>query len=612
MKATFTSLLLFCFTFTHATNSTFQKLCEVNQYWLQQKDINLNSIPQNLSLPEREWIRFHLMSVEKILRSRNVNQLSSSQKQNHEKCLDYLHQYWTEGNFPINEDYTYQTPIFIDKHNNFCAVGYLIKASGHENISRMIASKTNLAYVREMNYPQLFAWANENGFNVDELAWIQPAYSPSTVYYGLDGGVNGAINSIVVDTTSQVVYVGGSFTQTGNGTGCNHIAAWVNGITGWNWTMIGNGLDGVVQTLLLYNNKLYAGGDFTSHIAMYDITNNQWQSIGSLDSTVRSITVYNGEVFAGGDFTGNVSKWNGTSWQTVTQSMVSGSVRTLEVWNNLLVIGGNFELTTGAIRKHVVAFNGTQMVLMGMGTLTPVNDFEFFDGKLLAGCDFASGTDTCAIASYDGTNWQIYLKPPGTSSSNLSGNTIKKIIAQDSTLLVGGDFYCSINIGLDDPYGKNLMLYAPVYSVMFGAQLLTFYNLCAPLSYLDNTVNVITNSSTGFLFGGDFITYDHGFGPNDTLNHIASKNSFTVGLNDLAQEKMSIIIFPNPAINELSINLSGLQAEQMSVYNVDGKLLSETKQPTNNRIDISNLATGIYVVEVKVRDAVQRVRWVKM
>lgn len=71
-------------------------------------------------------------------------------------------------------------------------------------------------------------------------------------------------------------------------------------------------------------------------------------------------------------------------------------------------------------------------------------------------------------------------------------------------------------------------------------------------------------------------------------------------------------IYPNPAANQLTINIGGLQVEQMSIYNVDGKLVSETKQPANNSIDISHLAKGVYVAEVKMRDAVQRVRWVKM
>jgi hypothetical protein len=84
-----------------------------------------------------------------------------------------------------------------------------------------------------------------------------------------------------------------------------------------------------------------------------------------------------------------------------------------------------------------------------------------------------------------------------------------------------------------------------------------------------------------------------------------------VGINDLSMESYKSV-YPNPATNQLTVDLGGLQAEQVSIYNVDGKLVSEMKQPAYNSIDISTLAAGFYVAEIKVREAVQRVRWVKM
>lgn len=81
-----------------------------------------------------------------------------------------------------------------------------------------------------------------------------------------------------------------------------------------------------------------------------------------------------------------------------------------------------------------------------------------------------------------------------------------------------------------------------------------------------------------------------------------------------------IAVIPNPATHQLNINLGSLQAEQVSIYNVDGKLVSSVKQPANNSLDISSLANGVYIAEVTPKspkgdlntNAVQRVRWVKM
>lgn len=74
----------------------------------------------------------------------------------------------------------------------------------------------------------------------------------------------------------------------------------------------------------------------------------------------------------------------------------------------------------------------------------------------------------------------------------------------------------------------------------------------------------------------------------------------------------TITLYPNPASNELNLSLGNLKAEQVSIYNVEGRLVSKINQPANNSIDIRGLEKGVYIAEVKVRDIIQRVRWVKM
>ncbi len=86
--------------------------------------------------------------------------------------------------------------------------------------------------------------------------------------------------------------------------------------------------------------------------------------------------------------------------------------------------------------------------------------------------------------------------------------------------------------------------------------------------------------------------------------------AIATGVDELPVENTSV--YPNPATNQLSINLGGMQAEQVNIYNIDGKLVSLTMQPQNNRVDISELAKGVYIAEIKLGDAAQRVRWVKM
>ena len=71
-------------------------------------------------------------------------------------------------------------------------------------------------------------------------------------------------------------------------------------------------------------------------------------------------------------------------------------------------------------------------------------------------------------------------------------------------------------------------------------------------------------------------------------------------------------LFPNPAGNELNISIQGMQAERVRIYNVKGQLVMDVKQPQANRINVSLLATGVYMAEVQARGATGRSRWVKM
>ena len=198
MKTIFTLLCLVPLFLFGKTN--FDELVEINSYW---KTIPKSELPNQLhekkiQLSSTDWISYHLKNVESILRAQSTKNLTKIQKQNRLKSLDSLHVYWNEQAFPINDMYSYRLPIFIDKYDNFCAVGYLIKASGNEKLSRRIQQQMNTAYLREMtDIDGLSEWIAQSGFTFEELALIQPSYTPSGPY--------------LVDVPNDTVSVGQKF-----------------------------------------------------------------------------------------------------------------------------------------------------------------------------------------------------------------------------------------------------------------------------------------------------------------------------------------------------------------------------------------------------------------
>ena len=72
----------------------------------------------------------------------------------------------------------------------------------------------------------------------------------------------------------------------------------------------------------------------------------------------------------------------------------------------------------------------------------------------------------------------------------------------------------------------------------------------------------------------------------------------------------SIGIYPNPATTELFIKAENFRPEQLRLYDISGQVIRAGKfEP---KIDISQLSSGVYFIEVKAGNEVARKRFVKM
>ena len=83
------------------------------------------------------------------------------------------------------------------------------------------------------------------------------------------------------------------------------------------------------------------------------------------------------------------------------------------------------------------------------------------------------------------------------------------------------------------------------------------------------------------------------------------------GVNDV-EEQIIFTMYPNPTTNQLFIETNGVAVTEINIYNTLGNLVSQTKQQLNNYIDVSQLARGVYVTEIKTKGASAQRRWVKM
>lgn len=146
-------------------------LIRLNSYW-QDHSLDQNYLDQLNASGKYTPIQIHLLLVEKELRNKQENCKRI-------ELINELHEYALAGNFPINNHHNKRIPYFIDDFGTACAVGQLIIKSGHQDLAHRISKESNYLYLREMNYPEIGLWADEFGFTIAELMWIQPSYGPS-------------------------------------------------------------------------------------------------------------------------------------------------------------------------------------------------------------------------------------------------------------------------------------------------------------------------------------------------------------------------------------------------------------------------------------------------
>lgn len=194
----------------------------------------------------------------------------------------------------------------------------------------------------------------------------------------------------------------------------------------------------------------------------------------------------------------------------------------------------------------------------------------------------------------------IRIKNTGTTTINLTGVYLRELgvsyqFPANSTIEAGTVAYIANNAAVFQqrfgfaPFGEfqrdlsnntqNLVLADGMGNVIDAVQ----YDDEAPWPDADGS---------GFYLNLADTTLDNSLGQNWSLE----SESVLAAAN--VTKGQGIVLYPNPAGSQLNIK-SAAVIESVSIYDVFGKLLLQTtpKQPTTT-LDLSNIATGIYMVKV--------------
>src|SRR5262249_16688260 len=151
------------------------------------------------------------------------------------------------------------------------------------------------------------------------------------------------------DTIHKTLWVSGIFTETNAGrpdsVNCSGIAMWND--TTWSTNFFIKGYHPTITSTVIYKGKVYAG----SNDGLVLVNDTLWKVIGNFDDVVGALAVYNDKLYAGGDFqledtlsVYHIACYDGIKWSKVGHGVYwAGSVATVSamaVWENKLYIGG--------------------------------------------------------------------------------------------------------------------------------------------------------------------------------------------------------------------------------------------------------------------------------
>ncbi len=589
MKILFPFLVFFLMQPLIASETTIQCMQRVNKEVLKQTDLPKEWSINSCSVKNfNEAIQLHLSNVIQVLSARKTSTLSASQQANRMHLLSVLDAYCKVGKFPINEHAPYQTPVFIDHYNTHCAVGYLMEQSGADALAQEICRKQNLAYVREIQVNGVVEWATQNGFTVDELAWIQPGYPPTTTVIPLLNGTNNDVYDII--NLNGELIAAGAFNQADNQPAA-HIATYISGFAGWLWTETSGGTNGPVYALDSINQQLIAAGNFSqagSH-TVSNITRIQdgvWVPMGTaINGTIYDLEWHEGTLYAAGDFTlpsgSNLAKWNGSEWVALSWSP-NGPVRCLKTTADGLIYGGEFTQSGAVNTNHIgKLFNGLPEAI-GNGIGTVVYDVENWNNEPTAAGAFMENGQVYGMMQYSGGNWLSLTGMNEIAQLDTTG-VIYTIKLMSNMLYAGGDF---------DQYdlmtfGKNLMKWNSPDEFP------------TPVAVFDSTVYCLSVDQAMLYAGGAFT---HHLGTE--INHIAQLSAF-VGMEQVSENTSKISAFPIPSGEDVFVKNAG-KPMNMKLYSIQGKLIQEFQLKNSETIHLPS--AGVYILSAENGEQLRLVR----
>jgi hypothetical protein len=427
--------------------------------------------------------------------------------------------------------------------------------------------------------------------------YAQNCWSPLGTGVGLDPDSTHSFvqNYVRAFTTYNGALIVGGFFDTAGGVNASNIAAWNGGSwsalgTGFNWNH-NLGSPASVLALAVYNNELYAAGQFDSAgsvsingIAKWDGSN--WSLVGlglpenGYGYYVSSLAVYEGELYAAGYFdsiggiaANGIAKWDGTSWANVSSGLRTNAViNCLATYNGNLYAGGSFDSAGVVGANNIAQWNGTSWSALKDGFDAQVVGIAGYGPYLYASGPFGSSGNvlTPGIAQWNDSIWS----PIGNGANGL----VDYLFSYGGNLMAGGKFTYMDTIsasGLASWNGTN-----------WGA--VSDWEIIHTIS-----IYAIDTFAGTLYVGGRFDSA----GNSGALN--IARHACISGINNI-DDVAKVLVYPNPSNGSFNLVTENLPGDNIvGVYNLLGEKIYQSKIVAGKlEMNLFNQPCGIYVYKI--------------
>jgi hypothetical protein len=411
--------------------------------------------------------------------------------------------------------------------------------------------------------------------------WLGVGFGRDQFYYP---------RALFADDINNKLYIGGAFTTVNSFTTFG-----ISYFDGTSWFPMANGLYDV-QCITQYNNQIFAGSNF----GVFRWNGTQWDTIGKITSgMILSLYVHNNELYAGGVYASisglnskGLAKWNGSAWQKVGnfEKVCFGRVNDIKVFNNEIYVFGNI-LDSLGVPMSVSKYDGLswqRITNKFNGGLDEIETAEIYNNELYVGGTFGKcyGSIFNFISKYDGLNWSDVGFDGLTGITTSSNGQVHKLRTIDSKLYAVGVFS---------------------YADLAPAQYIASWDgakWCGYGNGFDNRINNIIKFNNDMFISGNFWKYQ-----TDSIFKLAKWNGGTfvdTCSNPLSVSELhnfnSVKIYPNPVSNTLHIDSKQYfeAGTTIEITNMLGQTV--LKLPYSNEIDVSNISNGCYILQITTSD----------